>query len=102
MAVDVLKLPPKLYRKNVTAATAFTPETRDTGSERTHIARPATNTRHGPRQIESTSPPARNAASVSFCGMTPFNLRPGRVVVHFTSHGTVAGAKKPHHNDGMR
>ena len=46
----------------------------------------ATNTRHGPGQIESTSPPARNVASVSLYGMTPFNLRPGRVVVHFTSH----------------
>jgi len=81
---------PKSHGKDVTAAPAHTPEARQTHSERPHITRPATNTRHGPWQIEPTSPPARNAASVSLYGMTPFDLRPGRVVVHFTPHGTVA------------
>jgi hypothetical protein len=85
----------------VTAASAHTPEARQTHSERPHITRAATKTRDDSRQIESTSPTARNAASVSLCGTTSLNLRPSCVVVHFTLERP-SQALKASRNDGMR
>jgi hypothetical protein len=92
---------PTSHRKDVTAPATYTPEARQTHSERAHVTYSATKTLHCPRQIESTSPSAWNAASVSFCEVTPLNLGPRRVVVHLTSHSRRRRERRPH-NDGMR